>query len=203
MAVSYNVLNCFVQVSNPFRHMVPARAHSQNRLLNQRVGTGFIALLISHRLARQAYSRGRDVRGAYYCIVAFIVVVAETWAGVIAVEPVQQIFAIVMGGFVIVLLVSISMFVLARGASADGKEIQGDPVQWITVLLAGLVYLRRVVFPAYGNSPDADRYGAVPRCGVTSCEQPEASHLRPQIKYPKINVCVLTRRDLRWIFSRF
>lgn len=71
-------------------------------------------------------------------IVAFIVVVAETWAGVIATEPVQQAFAIVMGGFIIALLLSISMFVLARGQSADGADVQGNPVQWISVLLAGL-----------------------------------------------------------------
>lgn len=69
-------------------------------------------------------------------IVAFIVVVAETWAGVIATEPVQQVFAIVMGGFIIALLVSISMFVLARGP--DGQDIRSNPAQWIAVLLAGL-----------------------------------------------------------------
>ena len=48
--------------------------------------------------------------------------VAETWAGVIATEPVQQIFAITMGGFIIVLLVSISMFVLARGAARPARN---------------------------------------------------------------------------------
>lgn len=71
-------------------------------------------------------------------IVAFIVVVAETWAGVIATEPVQQIFAIVMGGLVIALLLSLSLFVLGRTHGPDGQEIQGNPVQWIAVIIAGL-----------------------------------------------------------------
>ena len=69
-------------------------------------------------------------------IVAFIVVVAETWAGVIATEPVQQAAAIVMGGFIIALLLSISLFALARGQ--DGQDIRSNPAQWIAVLLAGL-----------------------------------------------------------------
>lgn len=71
-------------------------------------------------------------------IVAFIVVVAETWAGIIATEPIQQIFAIVMGGFIIALLLSVSMFVLA-GRGADGQESHGSPIQWATLLVAGLL----------------------------------------------------------------
>lgn len=72
-------------------------------------------------------------------IVAFIVVVAETWAGIIATEPVQQIFAIVMGGFIIALLLSVSMFVLGRPQGLDGQESSGNLVQWITLLGAGLL----------------------------------------------------------------
>lgn len=71
-------------------------------------------------------------------MVAFIVVVAETWAGVIATEPIQQISAIVMGGVVIALLLSMSLFVLARAQGPDGQEAQGNPTQWIAVLVAGM-----------------------------------------------------------------
>jgi len=71
-------------------------------------------------------------------IVAFIVVVAETWAGVIATEPVQQAFAIIMGGMIIALLLSMSLFVLARVQGPDGQEVQGNPVQWVSVLAAGM-----------------------------------------------------------------
>lgn len=70
-------------------------------------------------------------------LVAFIVVVAETWAGVIATEPIQQIFAIVMGGIIIALLLSMSLFVLARSQGPDGQEVQGSPIQWLAVLIAG------------------------------------------------------------------
>lgn len=71
-------------------------------------------------------------------MVAFIVVVAETWAGVIATEPVQQISAIVMGGVVIALLLSMSLFVLAKAQGPDGQEVQGNMAQWVAVLVAGM-----------------------------------------------------------------
>ena len=72
-------------------------------------------------------------------MVAFIVVVAETWVGVVATESIQQISAIVMGGVVIALLLSMSLFVLARTQGPDGQEAQGNTMQWIAVLVAGML----------------------------------------------------------------
>lgn len=71
-------------------------------------------------------------------IVAFGVVVAEEWAGVIATEPVQKAFAIGIGGLVIALLLGVSMFVLGRSEGPNGQQISGSAGQWAAVLIAGL-----------------------------------------------------------------
>lgn len=87
-------------------------------------------------------------------IVAFVVVVAESWAGVIATEPVQQIFAISMGGFIIALLMSISVFVLARGAGRTGHSQQSDAVDRRPSCRS--LHIGSFVLPADTNPPNAD-----------------------------------------------
>ena len=72
-------------------------------------------------------------------LAAFIVVVAETWAGIMATEPVQQFAAIVMGGIIIALLLSMSLFVLARSEDPDGAKNQGSLAQWAAVLGSGML----------------------------------------------------------------
>ncbi len=71
-------------------------------------------------------------------VVAFLIVIAEFWAGAIATEPLQMAFAIVIGGTVIALLLSISIFLLARVQADHGPSAAGTPIQWIVLLVAGM-----------------------------------------------------------------
>ena len=73
-------------------------------------------------------------------IVAFLIVIGEFWAGAV-IKPdaiYQQAVAIAIGGMVIAMLLSVSIFLLAPAPTADGGPPRGTAVQWVVLIVAGI-----------------------------------------------------------------